>query len=246
MTSNKQSGLGDNFYVSGYDLSGDVSALSKISTPVDMLDVTAIDKSAMERIAGRLDGGIDYTSLFNPTASIHMLLSALPSSDQHLMYCRGTVLGNPAACMIAKQIGYDPTRAQDGGYTLKTSAVANGFGLEWGTLLTAGKRTDTTATNGTSVELTASTSFGWQAYLQVLGFTGTSVTVTLEDSANDSSFSTLSGASFTAATAVGAQRLASSSATATVRRYVRAVTTGTFSSATIAVVLVKNQAARRT
>jgi hypothetical protein len=241
----KQSGLGDNLYVSGYDFSGDVSALTKIATPVDTLDVTAINKSAMERIAGKLDGGIDYVTHFNPTADVHALLKTLPSTDQYLMYCRGTTLGSPAACMIAKQIGYDPTRANDGGVTLKTSAVANGFGLEWGTLLTAGKRADSSATNGTSVDLTASTTFGWQAYLQVLAFTGTSVTVTLEDSANDSSFTALTGGAFTAATAVGAQRLASSSSTATVRRYVRAVTSGTFSTATFAVVLVKNAAARR-
>ena len=31
MTSNKMSGLGDNFLIGGYDLSGDVSALSQIS-----------------------------------------------------------------------------------------------------------------------------------------------------------------------------------------------------------------------
>ena len=30
MTAGKQSGLGDNFYIGGYDLSGDVSALTQI------------------------------------------------------------------------------------------------------------------------------------------------------------------------------------------------------------------------
>lgn len=245
MTANKQSGLGDNLYVSGYDFSGNVSSLSKIATPVNTLDVTAIDKSAMERIAGRLDGGMDYVTHFNPTADVHTLLKTLPSTDQHLMYCRGTARGNPAACMIAKQIGYDPTRAQDGGVTLKTSAVANGFGLEWGTLLTAGKRTDTTATNGTSVDLAATTAFGWQAYLQVFSLVGTSVSVAIEDSANNSSFTTLSGATFAAATTRTSQRLASSSATAAVRQYLRVVTSGTFSSAVFAVTLVRNNVARR-
>ncbi|MGD2042049.1 MAG: hypothetical protein PVJ28_00245 [Acidimicrobiia bacterium] len=243
----KQSGLGDNLYVSGYDLSGEVSELSKISTPVATLDVTPINKEAMERIAGVLDGGIDYTTLFDQSADVHTLLSSLPSTDQHLMYCRGTTLGNPAACMIAKQIGYDPTRTTGGAYTLKTSAVANGYGLDWGRLLTAGKRTDTAATDGDSVDTAASASFGWQAYLQVFSFTGTSVTVTIEDSADDSSFATLSGASFTAVSSAPAvQRLASASATATVRRYVRVATAGTFSEAVLAVTLVKNSALRRT
>lgn len=242
----KISGLGDNLYVSGYDFSGDVSVLTRIATPVGVLDVTAIDKSAFERIAGVLDGGIDYVTLFNPTADIHTALRALTSSDEHLMYCRGTALGSAAACLVAKQIGYDPTRASDGGYTLKTSAVANGFGLEWGTLLTAGKRTDTTATNGTGVDLTTvSTAFGWQAYLQVLSLTGTSVTVTLQDSADNAAWTSLTGGAFTAATTRSVQRLLSASSTATVRRYARAITTGTFSSAVFALALVRNQAARR-
>ena len=41
------------------------------------------------------------------------------------MYTRGTTLGNPAACMVAKQINYDPTRAADGSLTIAVQAEAN-------------------------------------------------------------------------------------------------------------------------
>lgn len=246
----KTAGLGDNLYVAGYDISGDILSLGKISGSLATLDVTGIDKSAYERIGGRRDGVIETVSAFNPdsvaggasTNQEHFVWSQLPSTDVHLMYCRGTTLGNPSACMVAKQINYDPTMGQDASFTFAVHAQANAYGLEWGTLLTAGKRTDTTATNGTGVDFTTvSTSFGWQAYLQVFSVTGTSVTVTIQDSADNLSFAGLTGGAFTAVTAPGpgVQRLAGAS-NATVRRYLRVVTTGTFSNAVFSVMFVRN------
>lgn len=237
----KQSGLGDNFYVSGYDLSGDTAAIRSASGSLATLDVTAINKSAFERIGGLRTGGISWTSFFNPSASqAHPVLSALPTTDALVSYHRGTVLGDPAACCVAKQINYDPTRANDGDLRIDVEALANAYGLEWGRQLTAGIKTDTTATNGTGVDFTASTSFGWQAYLHVFAFTGTSVTVTLEDSADNVSFAGFTSSAFVAASAIGWQRIAGASG-ATVRRYVRARTSGTFSSARFAVAFVKNE-----
>ena len=240
----KTSGLGDNCYVGGYDLSGDIGSLGKISGSVATIDVTGINKSAYERIGGLRDGGIDFDAYWNTSAAqAHAVLSALPTTDVHLMYCRGTTLGNPAAAMIAKQVDYAPTRTSAGELTAKVSAVSNAYGLEWGELLTGGLRTDTAATNGSSIDGTASTSFGWQAYLQSTALTGTSCTVTIQDSADNAAWSNVTGGAFTAFTGPGAQRLASAT-NATLRRYVRAITTGTFSSATFACVIVRNQAAQ--
>lgn len=310
----KQSGLGDNFYVGGYDLSGDINSLSKISGTVATLDVTAINESAMERLGGKRDGLIDFVAYFNPTGA-HPVLSALPTADVQASYRRGTALGNPAAEFIAKQIDYNPTRGADGALTVAVGLNGDGYGLEWGTQLTAGLRTDTAATNGTAVDqagglvtpavpasgtpqvntsplpvqvvitggtmtavvingvqvgtgagtyvlpagqsitLTytvaptwtwaAQTTSGAQAYLQVTAFTGTDVTVKIQDSADGASFADVTGLTFTQITsAPGTQRIATTS-TATLRRYVRAVTvtSGGFTSATFAVTLVRNQTA---
>lgn len=147
----KQSGLGDNAYVGGVDLSGDTQALSKISGSLATLDVTGINRLAFERLGGERDGGIDWTSFFNPTGA-HPVLSALPTSDIQVMYCRGTALGSPAASLVAKQLNYDPNRAQSGELTVGLQTQGNAYGLEWGNLLTAGIRTDAAATNGTSVD----------------------------------------------------------------------------------------------
>jgi len=237
----KQSGLGDALYLDFYDLSGDVGAIDTISGGPVALGVTAINKSAQERLGGLRDGGMEFTSFFNDaTDQEHLALRGLPTTDRVVSYFRGTALGGQAASVVAKQINYDGTRGEDGSLTFKVQALANVFGLEWGRSLTAGKRTDSTATNGASVDHTdVSTAFGWQAFLHVFAFTGTSVTVTLQDSADDAAFANLTGGAFTAATGQTSQRL-EGGRTATVRRYLRAITTGTFSNAVFSVVFVRN------
>lgn len=239
----KQSGLGDNLYIEGYNLSGDIGSLEKISASRAVLDVTGIDKSAHERIHGIKDGEMEFTSFFNPsTDQAFEVLSDLPTTDVVCAYFRGTAIGNAAASCVAKQINYDGTRTDTGGFTFKTSVMGNSYGLEWGRQLTAGQRTDTSATSpATGLDTLASADFGLQAYLHVFSLTGTSCTVTLQDSADNSSFAAIgSGVAFSAAPAPGAQRIATSN-TQTVRRYVRAITTGTFTECTFAVVLVKNE-----
>lgn len=240
----KSSGLGDRFYLGGTSLSGDVRDL-KIASPQAVLDVTDITQSANSRLGGLRDGSMAATVYWDPVTA-HPVLSALPTADVICTYLRGVSLGGPAACIVAKQLNYDGTRAADGSYTFTFDAQANAFGLEWGTALTSGVRTDAAATNGSSVDTGGSLSFGAQAYLQVISFTGTDVTVKIQDSADNSTFADVSGLGFTQVTggAPLAQRISVSNA-ATIRQYVRAVTvtTGGFTSASFAVVLVKNPVA---
>lgn len=238
----KSSGLGDNFYVGPYDLSGDISAIGTVGGSVATLDKTGINKFGYERIGGLRTGSMEFTSHFNDAAGQeHVALSALPTTDVILSYFRGTTLGNPAASMVAKQINYDASRGDDGDLTFAVSAQSNGFGLEWGRSLTAGLRTDTAATNGTAIDTTASASFGAQAYLHVTAFTGTDCTITVEDSADNITFATVD--SFTVVSGVTSERNVLGTTTETLDRYVRVSTTaGTFSSITFAVNLVKNTA----
>lgn len=245
----KQSGLGDNFFVDGYDLSGDTNSLGNISGPNSPIPVTGINKYAMERIGGKRDGLMSWVSYFNPTllTGAHARYSALPTTDIIASYFRGTSLGDPSANLVAKQIGYDGNRGDDGSFTLAVEAQGNAYGLEWGKSLTAGQRTDTTATNGTSVDFgTGSTAFGLQAYLHVFtGFAGTSVTVKLQESSDNGAgdaFADVTGGAFTAATGITSQRIATASGQ-TVERYLRVVTTGTFTNAVFAVSVIRNDTA---
>ena len=238
----KQSGLGDNLYVGGYDLSGDINSLGRIGGGPGVLEVTGIDKLAYERIGGLRDGSMEFLAYFNDAAGqAHPVLRALPVADTVLTYCRGTGLGAPAAALNAKQVNYDPTRDQAGNLRFAVQALANGYGLEWGSQLTAGKRSDGAAANGAGVDLTTvSTAFGLQAYLQVFALTGTSVTVKIQDSADNATWADLAGASFAAAAGPGAQRIA---VAGTVRRYLRAVSSGTFTAAVFSLVAVRNETA---
>lgn len=241
----KTSGLGQRLYAAGVDLSGDTGSIDTISAPMAPIDVTDITQSAHSRLGGQRDSAFSFTSFFDPAVGAsHAALSALPVTDIALMaLAEGPVLGGATYCTIAKQIGYDPTRPQDGSLTFKIDTQGNGFGAEWGKLLTAGIRTDTAATNGTAVDTTASAAFGLQAYLQVFGFTGTDATVKLQDSADNASFADITGAVFTQVTGSTpqGQRIALAN-TATVRRYVRAstITTGGFTSLPFAVAFIKN------
>jgi hypothetical protein len=243
----KQSGLGANFYVGGYNISGDVGSLGSISGGNAPLEVTAIDKSAFERIGGLRNGTIEFSTFYNTAAlQEHVALKGLLTTDRTVTYAQGTTIGDPAACMTAKQINYDFTRAADGSLTTAVQAQSNGYGLEWGIQLTAGVRTDTGATNGASVDTTGSLSFGIQAYLQVFAFSGTDITFTVQDSANDSTFATITGlGSFTQVTAGPTTERIASTNTTTVRRYLRLATTtsGGFSSCSFSVVFVKNEIA---
>jgi len=239
----KASGLGDALYVGGFNLSGDIQQLGRVGGGPAALDVTDITQSAVSRLGGERDGGIEFVSYFDPSAgAAHPVLSALPTTDTQVMYCRGTTLGSAAAALVGKQINYDPTRGQDGSLTIAVQAQSNGFGLEWGNLLTAGTRTDSGATNGTGIDTLASASFGGQAYLQVLSFTGTDVTVKIQDSADNISYADVATFAFAQTTSAPTTQRISISNSATIRQYIRAatVTSGGFSSVSFVCAVVKN------
>lgn len=152
MTMAKTTGLGQRFAVSGYDISGDTQSLQKVGTGGNKtIDMTDITESAFERQLGEFDGQWSFTVFFDKTGA-HVPLSALPRTDMQFMYATGTAIGADAACMVSKQTDYAPTRGNDGSLTIAVTAQANGFGYEWGKMLTPWVRTDTAATNGTSFD----------------------------------------------------------------------------------------------
>lgn len=243
----KSSGLGQHFYVDGYDLSNDVGSIENISCPSATLDVTGLDKFAFERIYGLRDGLMEFMAFFNPaSAKAHDVLSTLPTTDRIATFFHGEAIGNPAASLVAKQVNYDPTRGDDGMFTFANSHQGSYYGLEWGEQLTAG--TDTLGSAGalTSYDYgvtIGTTAFGLQAYLQVLAFTGTSATVAIQHSSDNGAgdaFANVTGGVFAAATAIGVQRI-QTSRTESIERYLRVNVTGTFSNLVFAVMVCKNQ-----
>lgn len=243
----KQGGLGDNFYVAGVDVSGDTQSFQRIGGGPSVLDFTDITQLAKARQGASRDGEMQLTSFFDSAANkAHSIYKTLPYTDEQMMYMRSTILGAPGACIMAKQLNYDGKIATTDEFLLQIDGKSNSFGLEWGVQLTAGIRSDVTATNGTGVDDLAgspiSTAFGGQAYMQAFSFTGTSCTITVQDSLDNVTFANLAGGGFTPVVGVTTQRISFGDST-TIRRYLRVATTGTFSQCSFAVVVVRNQVA---
>jgi hypothetical protein len=242
----KQSGLGDQLFISGVDIGADINTIGSMSTPRETLPATNITQSAMARMFGKRDGAAEFVAYFNPdTDSTHDTLALLPRTDVHLMYLRGQGVGSEAIGMVGKQLNYDPQRGDDGSFLFGVNALANSYGIDWCDQLSTGKQTLTEEDDNASVDTLASADFGFQAYLQVFSLTGDDVTFTIQDSANDADFLAVTDGAFTEVTAAPAvERIQSSSATATVRRYVRVSVTGTFTEVIFAVAINKNAATR--
>ena len=243
------SGLGANAYIGGYDLSGDIGSVPSVGGGPAALEVTAINSSAVERVYGLRDGQLQFNSWFNPAvAQQHAVFSPLPSTDVVAQVAfrasSSFAIGDECVQLIGKQINYQPSRQADGSLAFTIDMHANGYGLEWGNLLTAGKRTDSAATNGSSWDDLAgaptSTAFGMSAYVQLFSFSGTSVTITVQDSADNVSFAGITGLATSALTAAPAAVRLATSSTATIRRYLRVATTGTFSNAVFVVSVTRH------
>jgi hypothetical protein len=123
----KKSGLGNQFFLGGYDLSGDVGALGNISSPRGLVDVTGINVSANDRLLTHSDGLIEFNSFFNDAAlAEHAALSGLPTQDRIATYLTGSTLGDSACALVGKQINYDGSRTADGGLNFSVSMQGNG------------------------------------------------------------------------------------------------------------------------
>lgn len=242
----KTSGLGDNFYISGYDLSGDVSAIGQLGGGPATLDVTGIKSSANELIGGLRQGDWQFTSFWEFTSSGQgyalNALDSLPTADVIATYFRGTTLQNPAACINGKQLNMDPTRDATGNLTIAVEVQGNEYGMEWGEMLTPGLRTDADATVGAYIDDGAGSSFGGQAYFQLVEFTGTSVTIDIQSCTTSGGTYATTGLTSAAFTAIGAQRLAVANTT-TINRYLKVITSGTFTNAVFAVAFMRNPVA---
>lgn len=244
----KGSGLGDNLYVDTVDVSGDIASIGRISGSLAVQDVTPINASGMARIGLLNDGAIEAVAFWNPTSggagtAVHEVLKTLPTTDRVVSYLRGTAVGNPVASVVAKQVNYDPNQNADGSMTEAVQAVANGFGLDWGVQMTAGKRTVVATVAGdTATDEAASSAFGAQVFLHVFGFTGTSAQIGIAHSNDNGSTDPYAAiaALETTVTAATAGRKATAN-TATIKRWIRLYVTGTFTSITFALVWVRNQ-----
>lgn len=241
----KQAGMGDRLYVAGYDISGDVGAVQTINDESNSRTVTGLDKSAEERQLLLADKELVFGSFFNDaTDQLHDALAGLPKTDIVGAYFRGTTLGNPAFGLKAKQVNYDWNRGADGALDGTTQLVAAAGAVEsWGQMATPGQRTDSAATPApASIDGLVASAEGLVAYLQVFAFTGTSITLTIEESSDDGggdAFAAVAGGAFAAVSSAPAFEMIETAAGLAVEQYLRVPSTGTFSNAVFAIVIAR-------
>ena len=232
----KKSGLGNRLYVGGYDISGDVGAISNIATPRAVQDNHGIDASAIERLLLKCDGELSFDTWFNDaTGELHDALSPLPTADVMGMFAMGTTRGDVGFAMISKQINYDWQRAADGGLAGSTQLqLADGNRPAWGEMI-AVKETIASAGSLTGlIDSGGQTTAGLVAFLQIFSLGSGTPTVLLEDSSDttngiDGAWSTIG--TFTIQAARTTERLV---VAGTIEKALRIRASGTFTNLVVA------------
>ena len=235
----KISGLGQKLYVGGRDLSGDAGAIDSAGSPTNLLDVTSIDRLALERIYGIRDGQISFTTFFNDaTDAEHDALKGLPTADVLTLWLMSGTRGDACAALSAKQINYDLARTADGGLTFKVDMQASGVSfLEYGVILVAKTVAHTSATDESSHNQGGATSSGAVGFLQHFADTSPSGTIEydIEDSSDNSAFGNL--IAFNDVSTPWAAYAERKSVDADVLQYLHASTNGTFTNASFSMSL---------
>ena len=241
----KISGLGQQLYLGGRDLSGDVGSIDSAGSPTNLLDVTGINKSAVERIYGLRTGQLSFTAFFNDaTDAEHDALKGLPTADVLALWMMSTTRGDACAALTAKQIDYDATRGAEGSLTFKVDLQGTaGLFLEYGKILVA-KTTHSSATDETGIDHGSQTTIGAVGFLQHFSAATGTVEYDIEDSSDSTNGVDGSWANLLAFSDVAtpynpiASRVA---VNGTVEKWTRASTNGTFTTAVFAMGLRRRQ-----
>jgi len=240
----KTTGLDTRLYVEGYDLSGDANSLGSAGWSQNLLDVTTLDSSAIKRIVGEASGQMTVNVWFDAASNkSHSVFTSLsgkqPTADQTVLVPMGSAVGAKSAGIVAKQADYSVDSAPGSAISgVVNYSSTGGAPLEFGEMLTAHDDTHSSAGSGTVVDSGASSSNGASAYLQLLSLDSGSVTVNLQESTS-SGGSYANFMTFSTVAAAGAPTAVRQTMEGTVQRYIKVVTTGTFSNAKIAVALCR-------
>lgn len=217
-------------FFNALDISTYLNAAS-LDGSVDTADTTGFGVSAKTYIPGNRDRVFTAAGHYDPTAQAYLEAALVAGSGGVLTFCPGggaaedlswmssvitTTLTKSSNIADAVAFSWDAQPSGDASYGWVQHALGE----------------DTNTTTGTSIDGTAATTTGWTAHVHCTAIDagGGSWVIKLEDSANNSAWSDVSGGAFTALTAAGSQRLVSATG-ATLRRYTRYTATRTGGSA---------------
>lgn len=223
-------------WLDGKDLSTYFRSL-ELSAEIETAETTTFKKAWKTHIPGRASvtasmGGLYDPSMSDVRSTLTASAGAILTAGPHGM----TAVGDNARLVRILTTSYAETAPVGDVIAFDWGVVADGDAGFGHTLAPLVART--TSANGTSYDGGAASSNGAVAHLHITAVSGTgaTATVTIEHSTNNSTWTALG--SFTAATAVGAQRI---EVAGTVNRYLRAVwvLAGTTPSITFGVALAR-------
>jgi len=192
---------------------------ARLAGAVAVAEKTTFTSPAKEWAAGQSSRDATFEGLYDKDLTI--VRDALGSATEGVLtYAPGGWSTTTDLAWLASVIEaqYDESAPIGDMVAFAWGATASGQ-VAFGTVLHPfGEDTNTTV--GTSRDDGAQTTTGWVAHLHVSAVDGGSWVVKLEDSANNSAWSDVTGGAFTAATTATSQRLSSASG-ATLRRYLR-------------------------
>jgi len=216
--------------VGAYDLTDDLTGYGTDHSRM-LDDVTTLGHQDKVWLPTLGEGGISLPGIYNP---------AVNRNDAVFHNADGSpllVTGGPAGLLtIGERVdmirGYinDSERSSTPARAVRISAGMVASDAKYGGVLLQPNVSRTTGANYASVHNLASSAFGAVAFLHVVAFTGTTATVKVQHSTNDSAWSDL--ITFTAATGITSEK---ASVAGTINRYSRVNLAGTFSSITFAV-----------
>ncbi len=250
VTKARLTGLNQRLYFDGFDASGDVGSIDNCDITRGQMDDTALNNVGLRRLLLLADLNLSYTAFYNPgvlggtapfgpDAGIHAKLATLPTTPRYSQWLlEGPYLGAAVLQFAAKQVtGPSYRRQQSGAMTAPVGFMnSEGFATEFGVMLTdGGKQTFASAGNGTSLDNGAGTTKGLAAVINHFSVTSVAgVTYLIQHSTDNSSWTTLltfTTVPVTATAGYGERKVV----TGTVNRYLRVLTTGTFTNAIAAV-----------
>ena len=136
----KQSGLGDYFAVDNSagslkDISNDIRSLD-VNIAQNLLDITGIDNSAMERLIGLGDGTITVTGVYNSAANMSHDVFKTRTGTRTVDYkIGGNTQGNPYLTMEMLVTSYVPVHNADGSLTFTAGlSLQSGTTPTWSTV----------------------------------------------------------------------------------------------------------------
>lgn len=217
-------------YFNAKDLSPYLTA-ADLDADVDTGDTTTFQSTWKTALAGQVGIKQGFQGFYDPTVTELTASLGVDFGSNVLTYCPAgaAAIADRARLLDVATTGYAETSPVGGIVAIKWAVMASGT-VGFGDVLHP-LAEDTNTTTGASKDDAAATSTGWIAHLHVTAVDAGSWVVKLQDSADNSAWADVSGASFAALTAAGKERLVSSSTTATLRRYVRYVATRTGGSA---------------